>query len=219
MESLTLTTKIESSSIFSSFELCGIAIAGIYFLIGFPANVLSIIVCFKSLFYRYIRRIGIKKKRKNQCKKFDTSFNNKKKIASTAASSSQHLKASEKRYRKNESEIILIESTKYRLNNNSDDKKSKHVKNNVNPRSIQLLKKQSNNGRVSLPIISTKNASTNFKQIEVNRANSSFNPHRKCFELYLIEISFCDLIIIGYNFLEWFLLILSKKYFNDFRLS
>lgn len=42
------------------------------------------------------------------------------------------------------------------------------------------------------------------------KTKSSNNPHCKCFELYLVEISFCDLIIISYNFIEWTLLILSR---------
>ncbi len=74
---------------------------------------------------------------------------------------------------------------------------------NMSHLEIQFLssKQQQNKGRHN-------DASS--KQIEVNQKNSFLNPHRKCFELYLIEISFCDLFIIGYNFLEWLLLILSK---------
>ncbi len=195
MEPNALTNKIESS-IFSTFEQWGIVIAGIYFLIGFPANLLSIIVCFKSLFYRYFRRLGIKRRRRDQCKRLDMSF--RKGLVSAAISSSQHrTKTSENKLKKNESEIILVESTKHRLNNsfkNIRDNQKRYVKNNVY-----------NNSLKSIPFINACNFDESSKQMK-----SFFNPHRKCFELYLIEISFCDLIIIGYNFLEWFLLILSK---------
>lgn len=199
MEPLALTNTIESS-MFSTFEQWGIVIAGIYFLIGFPANLLSIIVCFKSLFYRYFRRLGIKRRRKDQCKRLDMSF--RKGLVSVAISSSQHrTKTSENKLKKNESEIILVESTKHRLNNSFKKKRDNQQ------RSIQCVE---NNSRKSMPCINARNFDESSKQIEVRQMKSFFNPHRKCFELYLIEISFCDLIIIGYNFLEWFLLILSE---------
>jgi hypothetical protein len=36
------------------------------------------------------------------------------------------------------------------------------------------------------------------------------SPHSRVFEMYLIEISFCDLVILGYNFIEVALLVWSR---------
>jgi hypothetical protein len=46
-----------------------------------------------------------------------------------------------------------------------------------------------------------------------SRLTPRSNPHRKCFELYLIEISVCDLIILAYNFIEWSLTVLVRLRF------
>jgi len=196
MESSTLSSKTTN---FTPFERWGIAIAGIYFIIGFPANVLSIIVCFKSLFYRYFRRLDLKKRRKNLSEKFDQiSFN--------------HVPSPSKpcKLKMNKTETVPIQQ---RLNavgrklshdhSRQNFMRTSQSSPNMSHLEIQFLssKQQQNKGRHN-------DASS--KQIEVNQKNSFLNPHRKCFELYLIEISFCDLFIIGYNFLEWLLLILSE---------
>ena len=159
---------------FTPFESWGIAVATIYFIIGFPSNVLSIIVCFKSLFYRCLRR----KRLKNNSNKFQSSL----KIMASTNFESQH--------------EILNENK----NNEIDQNTSKNIKLHL---SVPFIKSS----------LLNKDQSLSSKPFNLNhRAQSfQFNPHRKCFELYLIEISFCDLIVIGYNSIEWLLLVLSKK--------
>jgi hypothetical protein len=59
-------------------------------------------------------------------------------------------------------------------------------------------------------VSSTQIPNNNTLNGRLSTFNQVVNPHRKCFELYLIEISICDLIILTYHLIEWILLILSR---------
>ena len=199
-----------ASTLFTSFELWGIAIATLYFLIGFPGNILCIVVCFKSLFYRFFRRFRLKKRSRFQNKHLDDSM---RRFASFAPHKFESVHATRAPSIPNqENEISLLDRNKSLTHHQQCSRHLASSKNSTH-QLVKPLRSSQTGIKYSVPF----KKECNQNEIELNdnpkqarvKANS-FNPHRKCFELYLIEISFCDLIIIGYNFIEWFLLILSE---------
>ena len=205
---------VSNTAIFNTFEICGIAIATLFFLIGFPGNILSIVVCLKSMCHKYFRIIRMKKNRRFQNKDLDNvqkrlSPYQTRKLSNVLPNCNQnnnHLQRNS-----DENGIILLD----RNYNNRPELKRISFCNHSNPLA------SNSRARTTIRLIKTIPPTTEFnirksmdngnRQLVLNRSNTSLlNPHRKCFEMYLIEISFCDLIIIGYNFTEWTLLILSK---------
>nr|QVK45706.1 G protein-coupled receptor [Proales similis] len=141
----------QTNGLFNSHELTGIGINLFYFLFGFPSNLLSVIVCCKSLYERM----------------FYSS-----------------------RVRKNARDLNRQELNR-RLIEQRD--------NNYTPRQDSLA-----NGKIA------KRLSEYQINLDRLKHDAKPNPHQLCFELYLIEISLCDLIILGYTQTEWTLLILSR---------
>jgi hypothetical protein len=88
------------------------------------------------------------------------------------------------------------------------------------PRVKNEWRKSTSNTTVSTTIRMANKTKPNQDRSELfvqksSLASRNTNPHRKCFELFLIEISICDLIILSYNFAEWFTLILSRLNYID----
>jgi hypothetical protein len=248
MDNITLPNSIDdSSSLFNIHELWGIAISTIYFILGFPTNLLSIIVCCKSLFHKFfnpksdtIRRINIDEKK--SVRKASTtanpnlnklnnnnnySVNNNDKININVNKNNNNYLEDEIENDDAYNPCLTNKNCQIRYSGGNQLKSSYRTRRTLS-RKIDLknnsLKKkstQSQQNQTQIYTNNTNNTNNNNKNLDRQNINiqqptqiknsiSHSNPHRKCFELYLIEISFCDLIILGYNFTEWALLILSR---------
>jgi hypothetical protein len=177
-----IITDYASSSYFNFYELFAITLNVFYFLIGFPTNLLSIIVCCKSLMHNILNPVSSKHKRqfKRQYYERERSF------ISVLLNHNQN------------QSLIVRDNTDHEL-----AKRTSHHSNNRN----------TNNNRHKTSSIKTANTQSNYKAAAAAAAiaaASSKNPHRKVFELYLVEISMCDLIILAYNFTEVLLMFLTK---------
>lgn len=218
----------DSTSLFNVHELWGIAIASIYFLIGFPTNLLSIIVCCKSLTQRYFAVLRIKRKRKYQEKDIENSLThiiNTRNQRLRLKSSESNIDEMQMFINSAASELDIKSATNLAPRNGclnpctnnqnldvlDNNKRKVRFTNNFDPYSNKFNSSasfKSNNKQTFL--LETKSSSFSKHNSSNSNSISRSNPHRKCFELYLIQISICDLIIIGYNFCEWTLLILSR---------
>lgn len=187
-----------SSQLFNVHEIWAIAIASIYFLIGFPSNLLSIIVCCKSLFQNFFSSLSNKRRRQSDNKNVKAAVNNRL-FYSTNCSPQEKLVNLCENSDPNQRGIydeppdnffIHRENSNYKLKPNLQLKSIKR-------KNSMIVLNQSERQSIQL---STR--------LKVKVKNS--NPHRKCFELYLVEISFCDLFILAYQFTECSLLALSK---------
>ncbi|CAF0716648.1 unnamed protein product [Brachionus calyciflorus] len=182
-------------SLFNYHEIWGMTIASIYFLIGFPSNLLSIVVCCRSLFQKYFAKITKNRRSKLFNKEFKSSFIYTK-APSLNVSGNTH-----------QNDILInTYETKGEMNQNLvfDDSYTKISK----ARDRNSLKKIKSN-----ELLSKNSSILNLKESQLSKLKAktnSKNPHCKSFELYLVEISFCDIIIITYNFVEWTLLVLSR---------
>ena len=148
-EDILSTTKTQ---LFNIHEKWGIFIAFSLFILGFPSNLLSIIVCLKTLL-------------PSNSNKFFEIFRKFSKKSST-----------------------LNENLKTQMVDTAEQDGEESMNKNKKLTKVQM----------------------NLPRGKLTTYNQTINPHRKCFELYLIEISICDLIILSYSFIEWLLLILSR---------
>ena len=135
---------IFDAQLFNKYEKWGIFIAFLCFTAGFPSNLISIIVCFKSLL----------PPRRTSRRRFQSTK--------------------------------LYEMLKQIAPN------------------LSIKDKATTSTRI------TDNEDNFMRHGKLTSFNKIINPHRKCFEIYLIEISICDLIILSYSFIEWLLLVLSR---------
>jgi hypothetical protein len=169
------------------YEIWGIIITLAYFILGFPTNLLSIIVYVKLQTKRFhIKQTNKKIRRQNrdyinssllrQKELYESSFNRK------------YNKSFQQQQQQQQQETQSMNMSKF---------------------GEQQTFSMRENGSRSL-----KNRSRSMRMQSVAR-NSSINPHRQSFELYLIELSVCDLIIITYNFVEWSMLFLSQFNYID----
>ena len=184
-----MNSTLMENSLFNYHEIWGITIAFIYFLIGFPSNLLSIVVCYKSIFHKTFAKMAQKNKLKLINKELKTSM-----ICSKPMSINNFTKENIF-YEEKFSENVVFSDSYTKMSLKKDRKCSlRPIKSNE-----CLTRNQS---------VLTLSERQNFRVMPVR--NSAKNPHCKNFELFLIEISFCDIIIITYNFIEWTLLILSR---------
>ncbi|RNA41503.1 G-coupled receptor -like protein [Brachionus plicatilis] len=183
-------TTIEQN-LFNYHEIWGMTIASIYFVIGFPSNLLSIVVCYKSIFHEKFAKMAQNNKFKLMNKEFKTP------LIITRPISVHNLTREKNVY-----------EAKYGLNQNSafsDSYTKLSLKKNCN----YLRPVKSSECLTRNPSVITLTERQNYHIMPTIRSSAK-NPHCKNFELFLIEISLCDVIIITYNFIEWTLLILSR---------
>ena len=254
---------------FSIYEIINITVTSIYFIFGFPTNLLSVIVCFKSLFEdthigsrlhkRSVKEnLSIAESRVNAGKMAIVSNGHAKSAGQSNIRRSSSLRRLSSLFNQpniqsceNLSKQTSRNDTSYTtISNENDDKrkpflikKSRNISNIIDYHSSDVVPSSMNTDSFSNKAFEmAKSGSPRVadfpKQMIVSRAKShglaktepcsrkpslacgqpSFksvsslkinsNPHRKCFELYLIEISLCDLLILAYNFMEVLLLLL-----------
>lgn len=180
---------MDDSSLFNIHEKWGILIAFICFIAGFPSNLLSICVCLRSLLDpNYTSGGNNNHQRQTSSLNRKASINNPKRRISSA-----HNKQRVTTTLPTATTTIIASTSDSIAQSNSLKRKSALIAANSASQPHLLLSPPSKqrNGHLS-------------------SYNRFVNPHRKCFELYLIEISICDLIILTYHFIEWVLLILSR---------
>ena len=212
----------------NNYEKFGILFACIYFCFGFPTNLISIVICFRSLFQKYLLSLKIKRLRRKERNVFFNNINNnpqsQPKVSIEKKNKEQILilidnkrlnnlfildNKERNKNIKNQSLIkTRIQSDSYVITSNFKDRK--HLKRNKSLESNSIFIKPSIDPNSGLnQTQGLKNSERVCKNQLIILANS--NPHRKCFELFLIEISFCDIIILTYNLIEWILLLLSRN--------
>lgn len=179
-------------NLFNYHEIWGMAIASVYFLVGFPSNLLSIIVCYKSIFHQKFAKMAQNSKLKLLNKEFKTSFNNSRAMSVNNFKKENNTYGG--KYDVNENMVFSDSYTKMYLKKNFTDSLRPVKSSECLSRNLSVL---------------TLNERQSYRFVPIT-SGSAKNPHCKNFELFLIEISFCDVIIITYNFIEWTLLIFSR---------
>jgi hypothetical protein len=198
---------------FNVYELLAIAINFTYFLIGFPTNLLSIVVCLTALCEKYVTT------RSGGGGGGGGGGGRSCSLNSTRNSNANNLQAKRQRAAHEEASLInrnQSEPPEFCGRLAAPDAISNQFRNS-SPRltaSDETPKPKSNSQETLCDSLNHHNqhngkrpAKPQPAQVKTPKAN---NPHRRVFELYLIQISVCDLIILGYNFIEVFLLVLSR---------
>ena len=206
-----------SGSKFDALELINMSISSIYFLIGFPTNLLSIVVCLKSLFHKYILRLKtprIKNFREPSSLHCPSAARVAKRHSGAALqrqlNKSQHLRVELVEPDTPSSASLALNSSNLNLKVNA---KLKGVA-TPSPPPPQNQGNSTRNNSVYASLLHSSSPQRLKKTQNMQKPNSNnstaANPHRKVFELYLVEISVCDLIILAFNFTTVLLLILSR---------
>jgi hypothetical protein len=238
-------TPTNNVPLFNVLELWGIAIASIFFIIGFPSNLISIIVCCKSLVQKPTLTHRVEQNnhhhhhhnnKNNKTPNFH--FRSNKTVVNrrdnALLNSNLNLDRSNSiRQFDHQMSLTLLTNggnnnnninqnfiDKFSVNNNNDNNGYENFTFDQNNKSS---KKGNQNGHRPSRSSLVTNLSLNNAVISgaPKRRNSKLtmgyptiklarNPHRHCFELYLIEICFCDLFIVAYFFAEFVLLVLSR---------
>lgn len=216
-----------SPSLFNIHEMWGIAIATLYFLIGFPSNLISIIICFKSLFsktnHNSSKRVNFMKRDNpvgagensirliNYHNPHNNANNSLMDVADQQLTSPKQMQLTpindhNDTTTKTSRNFFLRHFIKarhpspYGYNNVTTTNNINNMINNNNNNNNTTNITRYLNGKCH-----QATATCGFSNVRLTT-----NPHRKCFELYLIEISFCDLYLLAYFFAEFALLVLSK---------
>jgi hypothetical protein len=191
--------------LFNTHEIWGIFITSIYFSIGFPTNLLAITICLKSLMQKFCTSSSKNKNSTKRCERKYNKANNQ-----TFRDEKNHIlvknKSKEKRHFVGIEEIKEYKKpiTKFAKLNQLETSQNKVNQHNYNKSDLKFSHHRNSSKETNKAVVRFGN---NFKN---NMSIRKPNPHQLCFELYFIEISFCDMIILGYNFTEWTLLILSR---------
>ena len=218
--------EVNNGPLFNVHELWAISLATILFIVGFPSNLISIVVCLRSL---------IKKPTIGRQRFFATNNHNNSQKNGAPTYYRGIYKA---KMNRNQANNRLVEDPQVTMSLFSQEKDKNNFQQNGADKYEPLLNNSNFNnnsiksGSLSL---SQRRAPTRCRlliNLKTNTAEKrkdstvkspvanggggfagvklARNPHRHCFELYLIEICFCDLFILTYFFAECVLLVLSR---------
>lgn len=236
----------QNQPLFNVHEIWAISIATICFVVGFPSNLISIIVCLRSLVrkpvltrqrlvhqkngaynnYRGVFRAGARNNNNNNgygpggdagvTVSLFSPDDNQNNINNQNGVEKYHQYVNSNNVNNNNNNNGVVKSGSIVAGNmmsgvNGSRRPGARCRLLIN---LNLKQKQQQQQRKdstrSLPPNNNNNQKSGFSAIKLTR-----NPHRHCFELYLIEICFCDIFILAYFFLECMLLVLTRIQFID----
>lgn len=205
---MTNTTEIQQGHPSSSviYEVIAISISFTYFLLGVPTNILSIVVCGKSLFHRVLYKKSSRFHCLNDCQQppqapFTTYLSPHQTRLASSATTASAAGSGGGGAKPCEQEMLIHSSS-----SSSNVQATLGTSPNVGTAPRRSMQAIMQHRQASMLI--------NHKSVNSQTAKKN-NPHRKVFELYLIEISICDIILLCYNFMETILLILSRLHLVD----
>jgi hypothetical protein len=222
---LIIETLHSQQATFNVYELLAITINLTYFLIGFPTNLLSVVVCLTALCEKYSTRGANKSNNSPKTNRNPKTSNLKRQLAHEEVSliNTNHNVNSNHR---NQSEPPDFNCHLAPTENNSSNQA--HLFRSSNPHLTVSDEDATKPKTISQETLCGSLNNQNHNQVNTSntkrlpktqlnqvKSNKSTNPHRRVFELYLIQISICDLVILGYNFIEVFLLVLSRYHLID----
>lgn len=214
--------SVTHGPLFNVHEIWAISIATVCFLVGFPSNLISIVVCLRSLVRKPTltrQRFMLHNKNGQQQK---PNYRGLYKTAYYQRRCDENGNGNHGVCFVDPPAVTMSLFSQDNNHHNNEEKCNEMVNNFKRGKSASLgcaSNRRAYPKRCRLLInlnlksrqkrkdstFSAKSGGRGFSAIRLAR-----NPHRHCFELYLIEICFCDIFILAYFFLECVLLVLSR---------